>query len=246
MTRKDWVKIPTSWIIGKGLTNFRWQGERKSDYIAALIVYMVLVQYSQINEDYSLGVGHTKITFDTFQEITQLSRSKISNGIKILIDMQLIGRSGAKNKTYRILDFIENRGWAKFPSKHLFDDSFKTISIFKDFYLRKKNELNTLKLYLLFVAFRDRKLNHAIISYDKIQEYSGIPRSEIRPAISLLTNLNLIHVDKIKKYDGNRTNHYYRIVGIDNYRHFSTMPAEEFESLSADDYGKPPLEIFPK
>ena len=46
------------------------------------------------------------------------------------------------------------------------------------------SELHALKLYYLFARRRSNETNMAHLSYDKIEEYAGIERHRIKPAIA--------------------------------------------------------------
>jgi hypothetical protein len=80
-----------------------------------------------------------------------------------------------------------------------------------------------LKLYLLIVSRRDRTNNLAHITYDRIEEYSGIDRDNIKTAISILAAIGMVHVEhlprQISQYGFSSA---YRIVHLDTYRHMGT------------------------
>ena len=84
-------------------------------------------------------------------------------------------------------------------------------------------ELHALKLYFLFARRRSNDTNMAHLSYDKIEEYSGIERHRIKPAISVLLNAGLIHVERTESRINDRgTANAYRLAYIDSYLHFGT------------------------
>jgi len=58
--------------------------------------------------------------------------------------------------------------------------------------------------------------NRANISYDKICEYTDIPRARLRTAISFLASLSLIYIEHVpSRSDPKRISSAYRVVGID-------------------------------
>lgn len=218
----EWVRMPTNWIqdeLSDVLRNMRWIGRDKSDQIAALMIYVVLVQHANNSERCS-------VTYTRLEEILGLSRAKIAGGLKVLLREQLIDQVGSGRKNvYKICDYNEERGWGKLPTRGLYDAPRRErIGAFHHFKLRVKNELNAMKLYLLIVAFRSNRTNYAHISYPRITDYTGIPNNEIRSAISLLINLELIEVDfGYFEEDGYRHNKY-RLRHLESYRHRGTMP----------------------
>jgi hypothetical protein len=56
------------------------------------------------------------------------------------------------------------------------------IIAFEHFPLRTMTELHALKLYYLFARRRSSQTNMAHLTYDKIEDYSGIDRAHIRRA----------------------------------------------------------------
>ena len=52
-------------------------------------------------------------------------------------------------------------------------------------------------LYFLFATRRNDAMNMALISYDKIVEYTGLNRAQIGHAISLLVASRLVHVHEM-------------------------------------------------
>jgi hypothetical protein len=82
--------------------------------------------------------------------------------------------------------------------------------------------LDALKLFFLFVARRGRDTNLASIGYDKIEEYSGMKRLRIKPAISFLASLSLIYVEHVPSKTTPGIANAYRIVGLESYHHLGT------------------------
>jgi hypothetical protein len=61
------------------------------------------------------------------------------------------------------------------------------------------------------------------LSYDKIEEYAGIERHRIKPAISVLLNVGLVHVERTEsRFNERGTANAYRLAFIDSYLHFGT------------------------
>jgi len=225
---KRWVKMPSQWIIdndGKLLRQLKWQGNDKSDNIAALILYLVFLHHAndEITSQFD-NVGCCNITYEALMAITGLSKAKISGGIKILLNLTLISveRSGNKN-IYMINGYGSYSGWAKLPAKRLYAKDMTYVPIFHDFKLRSRVELNALKVYLLILALRNNTKNTAAVSYDKITKYTGVLRNDVRRAVSFLVTLGLVHVDQysvdVNQYS---TSSSYRPCFIDSYNHAGT------------------------
>ena len=219
MQIRKWVKLPTAWINDEsGLHNFRWTGERRANNIAAL---MVLVTIAHHAEDES---GAAKLTYDKLSQFTGLSRSKISGGLDVLEKNKLIERGTKGKGTYQLCNYTLERGWAKLPAKGLYDSASGGIAAFQNFHLRKRVELDSLKLYLLFAARRGRDTNMANISYDNICKYAGVHRDHIKSALSLLAANGLVHVEHVPSMISDYgVSNAYRLTHLDTYKHMGTV-----------------------
>ncbi len=70
---------------------------------------------------------------------------------------------------------------------------------------------------------RSNDTNMAHLSYEKIEEYSGIERPRIRRAISLLAAIGLVHVEHLPSRTNDRgTANAYRLALLDPYVHLGT------------------------
>lgn len=226
----EWKKLPTDWIRSKQensnvLRSMYWSNNGASN-ISALMLYIVLSQNANSSPDKKFNeVGCCFITYDTFSDITGLSRSLISKGLNTLIEFDLITKNHlGKQSHYKIKNYEKSK-WGKVPYAGLYDNAGKEINAFSSFSLRKKIELNALKLYLLYIAFRDSNTNYASISYTKISEYTGLTRNEISHANSFLVALHLIEIrvgESIKEL--NKPMNIYRINHINPYHHSGSRP----------------------
>jgi hypothetical protein len=176
--------------------------------------------------------GFARLSYSDFQKITDRSRPKISGGLKKLVELNLIeADKAAKANVYKIVRYDPEKKWAKLPLKYLYGKNYPEIAVFHKFNFRSKVELDALKLYLLFIAFRNNELNHAIISYEKISQYTGISENNIRSAVSLLINLDLISIDKIQNAQvRSRMNNLYRIKGIRSRKHLGNISLDTVEA----------------
>lgn len=220
----EWVKVPTGWIRAKDnplLRTFSWQSPDKSDYIAALMLYICIAQNIERKEKDGCPRGWVRLSYSQLNTLTSLSRSKVSAGLSILRGKNLIEiNTNYKTNVYTMVGYINESGWAKLPAKRLYDKKCEQIKPFLEFKLRQRVELDALKLYLMLIAFRDNQKNHATPSYETISKYTGIPVKNIRSSISLLVNHDMIHVQKygdLGKID--KRNNFYRIIGIDGFKH---------------------------
>lgn len=216
-TLQTWVRLPSAWIGEKGLYQFEWARGTGSDNIAALMALMVIAHHAEQE------TGKVRLTWEELCDRTSLSRAKISKGLDILSERGLISRGRDGRSRFQLANFNPAEGWAMLPSRGLYTRQ-GVVRAFNDFKLRSRAELDALKLYLLFAARRDRKLNAAVISYEKIWFYSGVHPNHIRTAISLLASQGLVHVSlQVSSQSEHGTANLYRLAHLETTRHLGTI-----------------------
>lgn len=213
MTLQQWVKLPTTWIQDGGLRSFRWGAGGGSAGISGLMVLMVLAHRADPDS------GKARLVYDDMTAATGLSRTSVSAGLQTLESQNIITR-GARS-TYQLVDYDPAKGWGKLPARRMYQG--EAILAFRDFHLRRVAELDALKAYFAFVARRDNSSNLVMLSYDKIEHYTGIPRHRIKSAISFLSALSLVYVEHM----ASEANPYgiansYRIAHVEPARHMGT------------------------
>jgi len=219
----QWRQLPTRWIHNRELKQLRW-GQHGADAIAALMVSLVMVHRRPLLSDGTNG-GQFSVTYDALERALNISRSKISKGISLLIQQGWIAR-GDSRSLYRFTS--PDAPWGKVPVKTLYD-RHGAITAFDGWRLRNPLELDALKLYLLLIAFRDTQKNYASMRYHLMNEYTGVQIGKIKGALNFLVVSNMIYVEREAKEPFDQTNpaNLYRIRGVDPYRHAGTGALSE-------------------
>jgi len=229
MTLRDWVRLPSKWIDERGLKQLRW-GRKETpgaDNTSALMILAVIAHHA-VDES-----GLAKLTYDQLSEITGLSRAKVAGGLDVLEKIKVISRAPEGRSTFQLVGYDPKAGWCKLPAKKLYASG--RIVAFDDFKLRSAAELHALKLYFLFAARRGRDTNMAHIGYDKISEYSGIEGNRIKPGLSFLASIGLVHVEHLASRNHERgVANAYRLAHLDSYVHMGTrgrgLDEQDFEA----------------
>jgi hypothetical protein len=238
MALRNWVRLPSWWIEGRGLRELRWNKGEGADNIAALMALCVIAHHaneSAMDDDNSELVA--SLTYDRLGLATGISREKIANGLDVLESHKVIKRAHRGRSTFLIEGYERQRGWCKLPAKGLYFG--ERIGAFDAFKLRTIAELDAMKLYLLFASRRDNESNFADISYDKITEFSGVERSRLKRAISILAAHGLVYVEhRWSKKNEHGVANAYRLAHLDAYVHMGTRgrSLEDAESFR----GPPP------
>lgn len=213
------VKMPSAWINDGGLSNFTWKSNG-SDNLAALMVLIVITQHMDPDD------GVARLTFTQLSDMAGIGREKVSRALDILEARGLIERWTDGRSTYQIVGYDQAAGWAKLPVKGLYHNG--VVSAFQDFRLRRRAELDALKLYLLFAARRSNDTNLAKIGYDKIESYTGIARPFIRSALSVLGAHGLVQIERFdSSISDSGVANAYRLSHLDSYRHMGTIGRED-------------------
>lgn len=103
--------------------------------------------------------GWARLTYDDFELTTSLSRTSISSGLSVLESGGIIGRGTHGRNTFLLRNFNPASGWAKFPALRLYQGG--QIAFFRELHLRKRTELEGLKLWYFLAARRDNDVNLA-------------------------------------------------------------------------------------
>lgn len=210
-----WTKLPSSWIEGGGLHQFRWAKGQGADNAASLMALAVIAHHVEPE------TGIARLTYDELADMTSLSRAKVSAGFTLLADRSLIKRMPDGRSSYQLSGYNPVSGWAKFPAKGLYHNG--VVAAFTEFRLRRPAELEALKLYFLFAARRSREDNMAKISYEKIEEYSGVVRNNIRRALTVLGANGLVHVEYCNSGQSEYgTASAYRLTHLESHVHMGT------------------------
>jgi hypothetical protein len=176
-----WSKLPSRWVREGALHAFQARGPRGDT--AALKLYMALALFAHFKPTEAAAAGSVRLTFSELEQLCDISRRSIAQGLRRLewhgrIHTHRIGHA----QRYVLADY-EETGWAKLPRAHLLTDRR-----FHSFGIRGELHLDALKLYLALLTFRANDASQVLLSYDKIEHYTGIARRHIRRAIDVLLN----------------------------------------------------------
>jgi hypothetical protein len=233
------VRLPNRWIEEGGLKALHWDAGEGADAIAGLMALAVIAHHADPE------TGDARLTYDEISGVAGVSRAKLSGGLKALVARRIVqtwadGRRGG----YRLVGYDPERGWAKLPAAGLYHGG--VITAFAEFGLRRRAELDALKLYYLFASRRDRERNVAVIAYPKIEDYTGVPRARITAARSLLSAAGLVYVEHVRsEARENGTAYAYRLAHLDPYRHAGTVgkAGEFFGASDAGDFDAAPADF---
>lgn len=212
----QWRQLPTQWVKDGELKKLTWLAQG-SDAIVALMVFLVMSHKRSLSSDGSNN-STVQVTYDELQTALNVSRSKISGGISILLDVGWIKKEASRSHFTFTAPSVP---WGKVPVRPLYDNH-NAIFAFDSWRLRNPLELDALKLYFVLITFRDSDLNYASISYERLRHYSGVQK--IKSALNFLVASTLIYIEREapNPYGNQNPPNMYRIRGVDSYKHNGT------------------------
>ncbi len=175
--------------------------------IAALKIYIALVAMADDKkQERNVGKHCLRTTYEEIQLYLKLSRALVCEGLKLLEATDALERLGYKPLVYRIKGLDRERadewkGHVKLPKGHLFGlrrfSSNNPPIMLSEYPSRGKAAMNGLVLYLLLLSVCQRHTNVALIAYDRIEERTGLGSQEVRQALDVLINHDLISVLRV-------------------------------------------------
>ena len=151
--------------------------------------------------------------------MTGLSRLLISRSLRLLEELQAINTVRIGNAcAYELIGVERNGGWCAAPHGHLLDGAnyLRRLKGIRET-LRRPASLYAMKLYILLLAFRDRRQNITRISYENIGAYTGMRREDISVAWQIIAALQLGYLaddTEIPLRSGERSHNRYRVRGL--------------------------------
>lgn len=214
--KMSWAKMPNRWAMAGGLREFKHRDARNmvsalhtNTSIAALKTYLAICTRTDFRS------GLAKTTYEELGVLLGHSRLVIARSLRTLLANGLIRSDSAKARDgsqLYVCRWLEDEGYAKIPKSWLYRVrgkegdapavSKKHLFKLRAFKLNSLLSLMALKIYILLLALRnkDRRTEGdltgrdglTIVSYDRIMDLTGVPRSAISPAITLLLEMNLV------------------------------------------------------
>lgn len=231
----EWKKLPTRLVTAGHLDGLTWRGEGEgATNASALMLYMAIGFYAvqKIDEAQGLLPGEAAVTYEQLQDFTGLSRELISRGLRKLEERGLIETQARGRRNIYVIKYFDDNIWMKIPCRYLSKGRHQVKPFFANLSVRNQYTLYAMKLYFVIMERRNTKTNHAAISYEKLEKYSGIPRNRIKMTISTLVSNELIFCDLIKGKAAENRHNIYRVRGIGNYQHLGTLSDENIDELT--------------
>lgn len=231
-----WCAFPSWWVWVKKLRAFR-SDDRHA--LAALRVYLALaralgnIRRDLVRPDFR---AECWLSYSQIQKATKVDRGLIKGALDLLAQEGLleIHRSPGGRSRYTLLGDW-SKGFSKIP-QDLFKDKqglahLSPVATGCAVYERYARALDALKIYLLFLGFRDARTNRVKMVYDVIVEYTGVQRQNVRTALTILAGAGMIHIESSFQAveDGRyrRAPNRYFIKGLAEFRSSPELVAVE-------------------
>ncbi|MEN5042906.1 MarR family transcriptional regulator [Pseudomonas koreensis] len=208
-----WAKLPIEWIQADELRNFKSttleqqtveegaqrktrrrlevpdRAERNRS-IAALKLYIAIC----IRTDFH--TGQAKTSYDELITLTGMSRPVVARSLKQLEEMGRITRTEQSLRSGTLIyvcGWLEDGFSGQLPKRWLYDgNQGRSLLKLREFKFDWAS-FYALKVYLTILAFRDKhRFGLTIITYDRINQSTGIGRHRVADAITMLYQMELI------------------------------------------------------
>jgi len=192
-------KCPTWWVRQKGMIDFLG-GQSSGTSIAALKCLIA------ISTAIDFWTRKTQLSLSDLETLTGLSRPMVGKGIKRLVELGIVVVDNSRYiNEYELTESPKDNRWAKLP----FDRIRKHLPEIPN---RGVVPLTALKIYLLLVAIRPNDTDTFAIGYDKLRDFLGVQRAQIRSALDILYSHTLI---RIAQSDESKERHnLYTVLGL--------------------------------
>lgn len=212
---REWVKLPSAWILNGGLRQFGGTEARAPEEAEALrLLVCISLMVGQEGVGPSTSSGSASISYTQFCRMTGASRLLVANGLRRLVAERLVTvDESCKVHSYVLAGYDGDR-WAKVPRGYLCvgDGSTRLAELS----LRYPATLDAMKIYLLLLSLRSRETGMTQVGHSAIEKYTGITAKDISPAISVLVVHRLVGVARNDPRTGHAQNiaNHYIIAGL--------------------------------
>ncbi|WP_439672905.1 hypothetical protein AEMCBJ_33550 (plasmid) [Cupriavidus necator] len=233
-----WTKMPSAWLIRTEggpcpLAALDWATHR-THATAALVLLLVLairLNLSHRGKPFDATRGHeVALSYDEMREMTGFAKATVLKAVMLLEGMgAIVSRKEGRRRVYALPQVAQSGQWCQLPQDYLLtrrgDKQYgleleeppsrnHELKRLRGFPFGYRAGLNAMKLYVLFVALRNQRLDTTAISYDTIMGYTGMRRADIPEAFSLLVAHELARAaDERDGRDYDRSKRY-RVLGL--------------------------------
>ena len=203
-TRAHFV-APGDLVAAYLLRRLSWREHRASAWAAAFMMPMLACRLNDENRkrltdaaqrddsDALPTTGRVAVTYDDFEEQLGVARQTIRKAIDLLKELGAVHvEVHGRRNVFELQGIQESGKWCQLPVEQLRSNGrdFGRLSLLKPNLVG----LNALKIYLVMLALRNFKTGTTAIGYTKLEERTGIRRSDLPAALSALATSELLGV----------------------------------------------------
>ncbi|MGF7001264.1 hypothetical protein [Paraburkholderia sp. GAS32] len=215
-----WARFPSAWVRFPKpcpLNILSWR-EHRTQGTAALVLLVALA--------IKLNLSHRKVpleqqtesvavTYDELQTMTGFARATISKALMLLqsmgaIKIHKVGRASV----YELTEVSVNGRYCQVPQAFLLDGKEAELRRLIRLPTHTRTCLNAMKLYMLFLAYRNHRFDTTAIGYESIMAHTGMRRADIPEAFSLLVAHELVRASDADDSRDHDKSKRYRVLGL--------------------------------
>ncbi|WP_109482540.1 hypothetical protein [Paraburkholderia sp. C35] len=217
-----WAKFPSAWIrFPKAkacpLTTLSWSAHRTQGTAALVLLIALSIRLNQSHRKVPLEkqTAAVAVTYDELQRLTGFARATIAKALMLLEGMDAIRISKAgRASVYELPEVSVNGHYCQLPQGYLLDGKQDELRRLVRLPTNTRACLNAMKLYVLFLAYRNHRIDTTAIGYESIMTHTGMRRADIPEAFSLLVAHELVRAsDESDERDYDKSKRY-RVLGL--------------------------------
>lgn len=203
-----------------GLSHLRWRQHKGGATAAIMVLFALAIKSNLVQKKDGLRVNNQVVaTYEDIMALTNLSRGPIAKGLELLRELGAITTKKNGNGCVYTLEGIDvGGGYCELPQDYLLNGQ-TVMRRLRGLHtaIKNRSSLDAMKLYMLLLAFRDRKWNVSRVSYVAIRQYTGMRKEEISIAVQLLLGAQLIRLardEEVPLAGGQHRHNRYVITGL--------------------------------
>jgi len=216
----NWAKLPSGWVRFPKpcpLTTLTWR-EHRTQGTAALVLLIALaikLNMSHRKVTASQQTAKVAVTYDELQSMTGFARATIAKALMLLesmgaINIEKVGRTSV----YGLPEVGINGRYCQVPQAYLLDGKESELRRLIRLPTNTRACLNAMKLYVLFLAYRNHRFDTTAIGYEAIMAHTGMRRADVPEAFSLLVAHELARASDEQDEREQDKSKRYRVLGL--------------------------------
>ncbi len=215
-----WANFPSVWVRYPKpcpLTTLSWRDHRSQGTAALVLLIALSIRLNQSHRKVppKEQTESVAVTYDDLQSLTGFPRPTIAKALMLLESMGAIKiHKKGRASVYELPEVKVPGRYCQVPQGYLLDGKEAELRRLTRLPTRTRACLNAMKLYVLFLAYRNHRFDTTAIGYEAIMAHTGMRRADIPEAFSLLVAHEMVRAsDETDEREQDKSKRY-RVLGL--------------------------------